>query len=709
MSARFCPRCGFDRWPDAQFCGGCGFDFGRLAPEPEPAGAGQPLEPPEQGRAAVEFEPPFAVEPKPSEPTVAAAPKSAFQPAAQAEPGPGELEPESEMGLNTQIWPEPEPALAPPFSYPEPGQASVRGPEHDGVRGTAAAFAIVGSAFVVLGIAFVVLALPQATPGLRPPTNLDDLVHRPADFVPIGVALLSALFALFAAAAFSARWIGAVFFGAMAFATGVATAMAVVVHADRLATGLNGQLLPSPVLSLGGSAALIVAALVAAVLIRRPRRPGTSFIAAILGIALVTATVGGAWWWLGGKVSASTLVTSPGLSSSPAPTEPSPSAPPPASIAPSPAGASPVPSSRPSSVPPGTPGQWAKAAQLPGGAVWGEGIAALASGNVLVVGGAGGPNSVDALSSTAIFDPGSATWTPVANMHERRAYPTVQVLRDGTVLVIGGSLAQRAVATAERFDPGTGVWTETGPLSVARTKAQVALLPDGRVLVAGGSNGAMYMSTTTAEIYDPSTNTWSPTASMAQPRADGIGATLPDGRIVVVGGATVSYGSGQVFGTTEIYDPASDRWSSGPSMAHARYAFDGAALSDGRILVAGGWSSTAGSAQSLASTEVLDASGDAWSDAGSLSTGRGQLRFVALADGRALAIGGLSPSYGALSSVDLFAPSGAWTATGAVPVGVFWPAAVALPDGRVLVAGGATDKNAAHLTSSTELFLPPAP
>src|SRR3990172_7495312 len=104
-------------------------------------------------------------------------------------------------------------------------------------------------------------------------------------------------------------------------------------------------------------------------------------------------------------------------------------------------------------------------------------------------------------------------------MIEARAYGhTATLLRDGTVLVVGGyGSGDRPTASAELYDPVTGVWTATGNMTVARTLHTATLLRGGSVLVAGGFNfegvggpGAL----ATAELYDPATGTWTATGSM---------------------------------------------------------------------------------------------------------------------------------------------------------------------------------------------------
>ena len=60
---------------------------------------------------------------------------------------------------------------------------------------------------------------------------------------------------------------------------------------------------------------------------------------------------------------------------------------------------------------------------------------------------------------------------------------------------------------------------------------------------------------------------------------------LRDGRVLVVGGA----GPASTISEAEIYDPVTNRWSSAGSLMMARTDHSAEIMSDGRVIVAGGW------------------------------------------------------------------------------------------------------------------------
>jgi hypothetical protein len=82
---------------------------------------------------------------------------------------------------------------------------------------------------------------------------------------------------------------------------------------------------------------------------------------------------------------------------------------------------------------------------------------------------------------------------------------TATLLRDGRVLVTGGSDADRAVTSAELYDPASGTWSTTEDMLTPRAAHTATLLLDGRVLVMGGYDGIDALAS--AELYDPGSGT----------------------------------------------------------------------------------------------------------------------------------------------------------------------------------------------------------
>jgi len=148
-----------------------------------------------------------------------------------------------------------------------------------------------------------------------------------------------------------------------------------------------------------------------------------------------------------------------------------------------------------------------------------------------------------------------------------------------------------AGAAALAQSPGT--FTSTGSLTFGRRIGYTTtLLQDGRVLVAGGavtSNpppGPAYTPVSpTAELYDPSTGTYTVTAGPMTSWRTGQSATLlPDGRILLAGGWTTTTSSGPTD-RTEIFDPATGTFHFSSTMNFAKSCPSAALLNNGKVLI----------------------------------------------------------------------------------------------------------------------------
>jgi hypothetical protein len=277
---------------------------------------------------------------------------------------------------------------------------------------------------------------------------------------------------------------------------------------------------------------------------------------------------------------------------------------------------------------PGT-GRW-NATGSPAAAGEGHTATLLLDGSVLVVGGYRG----DFLASAQLYDPGTGEWSATASMATARSGHTATLLPDGKVLVVGGYHGPNGeyttLATAELYDPSSGKWTATGSMATARGGPTTTLLRNGEVLVAGGSSGIGAPVLASAELYDPSSGKWTATGSMADPRV-AFGATLLlDGRVLAVGGR---YSGVATHGLTsaELYDPISGRWTATGSMAEPRQnGLTATLLNDGTVLVVGD--------DHTRSAELYDPSDGHWTATSSmLEASMGPTTL--LSDGRVLVVG----------------------------------------------------------------------
>lgn len=209
----------------------------------------------------------------------------------------------------------------------------------------------------------------------------------------------------------------------------------------------------------------------------------------------------------------------------------------------------------------------------------------LRDGNVLITGGADSGGAGTNITSAEIFDAASLKFRATGSMRQARIAHTSTLLTDGRVLIAGGR-GSEVYATAEIYDPKTGAFTETGRMLTARYKHTAGLLPDGRVLVAGGSDDRDWHGTlSNAEIYDPQRRTFTATAPLhdARFKLPSESVQLRNGLLLVAGGNRQA----------EVFDGSAGKFAVvAGDTGDSRHFMSETLLSDGRVLLAGGYAYT---------------------------------------------------------------------------------------------------------------------
>src|SRR4030088_2329359 len=129
-----------------------------------------------------------------------------------------------------------------------------------------------------------------------------------------------------------------------------------------------------------------------------------------------------------------------------------------------------------------------------------------------------------------------------------------------SILILASASATTGQGASWSHPPsGTGVWSRAASLAAGREEHTATLLRNGRVLVAGGTDGRGKV-LASAEVYDPAKNTWSPAGSMAATRIDHTATLLPSGKVLVAGGVVMPYPAPSLA-SAELYDPLTNTWS----------------------------------------------------------------------------------------------------------------------------------------------------
>ncbi|MCI0412263.1 hypothetical protein L0222_05605 [bacterium] len=221
--------------------------------------------------------------------------------------------------------------------------------------------------------------------------------------------------------------------------------------------------------------------------------------------------------------------------------------------------------------------------------------------------------------------------------------------------------------------------SDAGNPITARSGHTSTVLLNGKVLVAGGYQASKGIRVSkrlsSAELYDPATDTWSSTGSLSTPRVEFTATLLQNGKVLVAGG-----GENDPLDSAELYDPATGTWSLTGKLIQARSYHAAALLKNGTVLVVGGENRG-----NLSTAELYDPVTGSWSPTGSLNVARSFHAATRLLNGKVLVAGG----YAGGTSAELYDPAtGTWSLTGELSTSYYWHTATLLPiSGKVLFVG----------------------
>ncbi len=258
----------------------------------------------------------------------------------------------------------------------------------------------------------------------------------------------------------------------------------------------------------------------------------------------------------------------------------------------------------------------------------------VVDGKIYAIGGGKTPYGAY-LSTVEEYDPATDTWTKKADMPTARNGHAASVV-NGKIYVIGGEpRAQASLPTVEEYDPAMDTWMRKADMPTKRTFLCTCAV-DGEIYAIGGVTAGVPgadWNPSIVEVYDPATDIWTSRADIPTPRSVAA-ACVVDGKIYVIGGVIGSTGGSGIF-TVEEYDPVTDTWTRKANMPTGRKGLSTSVV-NGRIYAIGGFT---GTATTFSTVEEYNPVTDTWTTRPDMPTARG-FSPTSVVNGKIYAIGG---------------------------------------------------------------------
>jgi hypothetical protein len=161
---------------------------------------------------------------------------------------------------------------------------------------------------------------------------------------------------------------------------------------------------------------------------------------------------------------------------------------------------------------------------------------------------------------------------------------------------------------------------------------------------------------------------------------------LTNGKVLIAGGFAFFAGGWRVWASAELYDPSTRSFTATADMTTPRLMHTATLLPDGKVLITGGWPEVDDGRSALRSAELYDPTTATFTSVGDMAAARGRHTATLLSNGKVLIAGYVAD--GRATGAELYDPATrTFTSTG----DMIEPGAetgTLLPNGRVLITKG---------------------
>lgn len=223
--------------------------------------------------------------------------------------------------------------------------------------------------------------------------------------------------------------------------------------------------------------------------------------------------------------------------------------------------------------------------------------------------------SDDALSDKTFGYDGS-TWSEVAGTLNTKRWDACGVVLGSSVYLVGGWTSAGVTNTVEKYDGTAWTLMSSTLITARRVGPNGCIVWNGKIWAVGGQSASI-SNEATVEIYDPAADAWSAGPSLPVGRR-GVGLAVHDGRLIVVGGS-----DGSAMTSVISIGASETSWTTEASLNSARF-YHSVTSFNGKVYAAGGYGGGA-------TVESFD--GTSWSSEPSMSAERDRFAFVTAMEG----------------------------------------------------------------------------